>query len=196
MVREAEVLLRDLKLRHELCLRHRTEERVERLARLKVNGAVLDLQQNVRREPSVEGLQVVVAGRGPVVAGLRVVDEGAPHHDPVVRGERGCEHVRAVGVRAVVGARPRLAFAVGLNEKTAEVWDEVVNLVRLLLPPSDHFRVERVGGLKAAQLDGRGKARREVDAHAVRAKRVGDGRGLTQIFGAQALSAGVDVIKD
>ena len=71
----------------------------------------------------------------------------------------------------------------------------LINLVGLRAPPRRHLRVERVGGLQSAEFDGRGEARREVDAHAVRAEGVGDGRGLAQVLGAQAFRVGVDVVE-
>src|ERR1700752_3507615 len=44
MIREPEILLRDLQLRHHLRLRHGAEERMKRLARLKVYWSIFDLQ--------------------------------------------------------------------------------------------------------------------------------------------------------
>ena len=190
MVREAEVLLGDLDLEHQRRLRHGAEERVERLARLEVDGPVLDLEQDVRREPAVEGLERVVGGRGPVGAGLRVVDEGAPHHHAVVGGQGGGQQVRAVDVAAMVGVRPRLALAAGLDQEAAEVGDEPVDLVRLRLPPRDHPRIERIGRLQAAQLDRRREARGQVDPHAIGAEDVGDGGHLPQVLGAEDLGVG------
>src|ERR1044072_7387432 len=43
VIREPEILLRDLQLRYYLRLRHRAEERMKRLTRLKVDWTILDL---------------------------------------------------------------------------------------------------------------------------------------------------------
>src|SRR6185503_12583790 len=44
VIREAEILLRDLQLRHHLRSRHRAEEWMKRFARLKVDWTILHLQ--------------------------------------------------------------------------------------------------------------------------------------------------------
>ena len=54
VLRVPEVLLRDLQLGHDRRLRHRAEQRVERLARLEVERAVLHLHDDVRAELAVE----------------------------------------------------------------------------------------------------------------------------------------------
>src|SRR4051812_34716194 len=102
MIIKAEILLRDLQLRHDLRVRHRAEERMKRLARLKIYRAILHLEQNVRRKLSVEWLQVLVRRTSTVVAGLHVVDKRAPHNDPSMRSERCGEYICAVSMRAVV----------------------------------------------------------------------------------------------
>src|SRR5258707_11017366 len=80
MIGKAEILLSDLKLRHQLRFWHRAKQWMERLARLKVDGPILHLQQHVRRELTVERLQIVIGRRGAIVTGLRVVNEGPPDH--------------------------------------------------------------------------------------------------------------------
>src|SRR5262249_53130408 len=64
------------------------------------------------------------------------------------------------------------------------------------LPPFYYFRSKRVSSLQAAQLNRRGKAGRKIDVHAIRAKDVSDSCGLAQVFRAQALRAGVDIIQN
>src|SRR5262245_46333512 len=106
---------------------------MERLARLKIDRPVLDLQQDVRRELAVEWLQVFISGAGAVIALLHVVNERAPDDDSAVRGEGGGQHIGAVNVVAVVSARAGLALAVCLDQEAAEVWNDAVNFIRLLL---------------------------------------------------------------
>ena len=113
-----------------------------------------------------------------------------------MRSDRCGQHIRAVGMRAVVGARSRLAFAVGLYQKTAEVRNQAVNLIRLSLPPGNHFRIERVSSFQSIQIDRGREARRKIDANAVRPERVGQRRDLAQIFGREDLRIGVNVVED
>ena len=85
-VRVAEVLLRDLQLGHERRLRHRAEQRVERLARLEVERAVLHLHEaRCRGSVPSSGTNSSVGALDAVGVDLRVVDERAPHHDAAVR---------------------------------------------------------------------------------------------------------------
>src|SRR6185369_5870262 len=153
MIIETEILLRDLKLGHDLRMPHRAEERMKRLARLEIYWPILYLEQDVRRKLAVEWLQVLVRRTGAVVAGLHVVDKRTPHNDPSMRSERCGEHICAVSMRSVVRSWTRLAFAVCLDEKTAEVGNQLVDLIGLPLPPLDHGRVERIGSRQLPQLD-------------------------------------------
>ena len=120
----AEVLLRDLQLRHQRRLRHRAEQRMERLARLEVERAVLDLDEDVRAELSVERDELRVGALDAIGIDVRVVDEGAPHDDAAVGRERVGEDVGAVRMGAAVVLRPGLPFAVRLDDEAAEVGDE------------------------------------------------------------------------
>ena len=148
---------------------------MEGLARLKVDGPILHLQQHVRRELAVEGLEIVIGRRSSIVTGLRVVDEGPPDHHSFVRSESRGQHVGAINMVAIVGARPWLALAVSLNQEATKIRNGLVNLIRLFLPPGCDFPVERISGLQATQFDGRRKARREINMHAIRAEGVGNG---------------------
>src|SRR5829696_6918695 len=98
MVIEAEILLRDLQLRHHRGARHRAEERMKRLTRLEIYWSILHLEQHVWRKLPIEWLEVLVRCSSAVVTGFHVVDKSAPHHDAVMRRQRGREHVCAIGV--------------------------------------------------------------------------------------------------
>src|SRR5689334_5423199 len=145
MIREAEILLCDLQLGHHLGARHRAEKRMKRLTRLKINWSILHLEQHVGRKLPVEWLKVLVGRSGSVVAGLHVIDKRTPHHDPMMRRERSRQHIRAVSVSAIVRSWTRLSFAVCFYEKATEVWNQLVDLISLLLPPLDHCRIEWIG---------------------------------------------------
>src|SRR5258705_9843136 len=128
---------------------------MKRLTRLKVDGPILHLQEHIRRELAVEGLEIVIGSRSPIVTRLGVIDEGPPDHYAVMRGQSRGQHVGAINMVAIVGTRPRLALAVSLNEKATKVGDEFIDLIRLLLPPRCDFRVERISSLQATQFHGR-----------------------------------------
>ena len=83
----------------------RCEERRDRLAHLEVDGAMLDLDHDIRLEGSVECVEVVVAGASAI--GLEVVpvevivvDEAAVENNSAMRFEGACDCVRGLwGVR-------------------------------------------------------------------------------------------------
>ncbi len=169
-----EVLLGDLQLGHHRRLLHGAEEGVERLARLEIYGAVLHLDDDVRAEAAVERHEFGISLPGAVpVPG--VVDEGAPHDDAAVRGEHVGQHVGPLGVGAPEILRPRLPFAVGLDQQSAEIGDPAVDFRHPLPPPRHHMFVERVGGGELAQLGGGGELDREVDPDPPGAQHVGNG---------------------
>src|ERR1041385_2582 len=195
MIIETEILLGDLQLGHDLRARHRAEQWMKRLTRLEVYRPILHLQQHVCRKLSVECLELVVGRSGAVVTGLHVVDKGTPHHDPMMWRERSREHVRAVSMSAIVRSWTRLSFAVCFDEEATEVWDQLVNLIGLLLPPFDHCRIERIGSRQLTQFNRRGKTWREVDANSVGPKDVGDCSKLVEILCCEELGTGVDIIQ-
>ena len=193
---EAQVLLGDLELHHQGRLRHGAEERVEGLARLEVDGTVLDLHEHVRPELPVEGLELVVGLLRPVLGHLVRVHEGAPHHDAPVRPDGVGQHVRALGVGPSVVLRPGLALGVGLHEEPPEVGDDAVDLVGLAPPPGRDLRVERVGRLQPADLDRGAEARGEVDADPVGPEDPRERRGLGEVLREEARRVRVDVRED
>ena len=58
---------------------------------------------------------------------------------------------------AVVVLGSRLAFGVGLDEESAEVRNELVDLLGLGFPPRDDPGIERIGRLQAADRIGAAK---------------------------------------
>ena len=86
----ADVFLRDLELDGLVGFLEPAEERRDGLAHLEIDGAVLDLDDDVVVELAVERMEVVVGGAGAVVLGIApvevvVVDEGAIEDDAAVR---------------------------------------------------------------------------------------------------------------
>ena len=96
-------------------------------------------------------------------------------------------------MRALVVLRTGLAFGIRLDEETAEVGNQRVDLVDLRLPPGAHRRIERIGGLQSAELDGRAEARGEIHAHAIRTQDAGERRGLFEVSRREAGGVGVHV---
>src|SRR5690349_7374412 len=109
---------------------------MKRLARLKVDWTILNLQQHIRSELTVKRFQVFIASAGAVVTGLHVVNKRAPEDDAVMWSEGCCEHVSAVSMRAVVGSWTRLAFAVRFFNEAAEIRNQFVDLISLRFPPA------------------------------------------------------------
>ena len=90
----AQVLLRDLEFHCLAGLSESTEERRDGFAGLKIDGAFLDLDDNVGLELAVEGMEDVVGGACAIGLGIApvemvVVDKGAVEYDTIVRSERG-----------------------------------------------------------------------------------------------------------
>src|SRR5215813_164151 len=141
MVRKSKVLLSELKLRHHLRVRHRSKKRMEWLTRLEVNRSVLYLQQHIGCEFTVKRTQVFISCAGPVITGLHVVDKRSPDYNAVMRSNSSCQHVCTVCVRAIVSARSRLPFTIGLDHKATKIGNSLIDFVTLFLPPGQHFRI-------------------------------------------------------
>ncbi len=195
----AEVLLRDLELDGLAGVLERGEERRDGFADLEVDGAVLDLDDDVRFELAVEGVEVVVAGAGAVgfevvVVEVIVVDEAAVEDDAAVRFEGAGYGVGGLGGGAVILRGADAAFGVGLDDEAGEVGDGFVDLVDFGLPPGDDGGVDGVEGgemaddLWAGEIDG------ERDADAPGTKLVGDARELEDHLGLEGAEVGVDVV--
>ena len=131
MLRLAEVLLRRLNLGDDRRLVQRAEQWVERFARHEVDRAVLDLDEDVWPELSIELRELDVGALGAIRIHVFVVDERAPDDVAAVTGDRIGKAVGALGVIAAVVLGSRLPFGIRLDEKPAEVGNELVDLVGL-----------------------------------------------------------------
>ncbi len=188
----AGVLLRHLEFDHRIGARQRAEEGMGGLADLEVDRPVLDLYDRVVRELPVQRCEVLVGL--PVPSLVAVVDERPPHHDAAVRFEGARQHVGPVGVGTSVVQRSGAPLGVGLHQEAAEVLDPAVDLLGPLLPPSAHTRVERVGRVQPAQVDGGGEVRRDVQRHAVAAQYTGQRGQLGQERLCEVVRSRVDVV--
>ena len=168
MFRLAEILLRGLNFGDDGRLFHRAEQRMKRFARLKINRAVLHLHRDVRAELSVQAREFDVGALGAIRVNVVVINKRAPDDVAFVRRERVGQHVGSVGMSAAISFWSGLAFGIRLDEKTAEVGNESVNLVGLGLPPIGHALVQRIGGGQTAHAHRRGEIGAEIHPHAVR----------------------------
>ena len=80
---------------------------------------MLDLDDDVRLEFAVEGMEVVVAGAGAISfhvapVEMMVVDEAAVEHDAAVRLKRAGHHVGCIRGAAAILRRAGLAFGIRL----------------------------------------------------------------------------------
>ena len=144
----AEILLRDLQFHGLVGLVQACEERRYRLLSLKVDGAVFDLHDHVRRELAVEGMKDVVGGARAigfqvVVVEVIVVDKGAIEHDAAVRSQSIGKHVGGVGRAAAVACGPGLALGIGLHREAGKIGNLLVNFIELCRPPGLHSGIEQ-----------------------------------------------------
>src|SRR3569623_1190990 len=96
------------------------------LARLEIDWAVLDLQDDVGRELAVQRRKLVERLLCSIGRPLAGIDEGSPQQRAAMRRERGCQYIGAFGMGPAVGLGAGLAFGIGLDEKAPEVGDQAV----------------------------------------------------------------------
>ena len=123
----------------------RPEQRRSRLAHLKIDGTVLDLDHDVVVELAVERAEIVVGGASAIVLQIApihlvVVDEAAIEDQSAVRLQRARDHVGRVGVRSAVDRRTDAALRIGLDDEAAQIGNGAIDLVGFRLPPGDDLR--------------------------------------------------------
>src|SRR5450755_4476775 len=111
-----------------------------------------------------------------------------------MRSERTGEHVGGLSGRAVVLRRSSAAFAVGLDDEAAEVGNELIDLVRLGLPPANDIGVERIEGVEAAVDLRAGEIDGERESDAPGAEGIRDAGDLREHFGSECAEIRVDVV--
>ena len=195
----AGVFLRDLQLDRFVGFFEAAEKRRDRFARLKIDRAVLDLDDDVVVELAVERMKIVVGGAGAIVFGIApvemmVVDEGAIEDEAAVRFERARDDVGGVSGRAVVGRRAESAFGIGFDDEAAEVGDFCVDLVEAFAPPFRDSGIERIEGVEAADAHRAADIDGDRELYSPGAENVGDADELRQKFGREDARIGVDVV--
>ena len=153
MIGGTKVLLRDLQFCHYGCRFQAGKQRTIGLARLEIDGSVLDLQDDIVEELPVEGLELLVGLLG-TVGVVGSIDKSAPHDDAFVRLQCLRQHVCPFGMTTTIVARTRFALRVCLHQETSKVGNQSVDLVNLLFPPHDDALVQRIGSGQTTQADG------------------------------------------
>src|SRR5947208_7611329 len=160
----ARVFLRDLQLDCFAGLLHCAKQWGRWLPHLKINGSILDLQNDVVLELSIQRMKVVVCGFRTVRLGITpvemmVVNKRPVHHHAVMRLQRARDHVGSIGSIAPVLRRSRSSLRICLDDKAGEIRDLLVNSINSLLPPCSYLWVQRIerahppGTNGAAQID-------------------------------------------
>jgi len=166
---------------------------------LKIDGPVLDLDDDVAVEFAIEPVEVVVGGLGAFISGIGwivtpFVDKAAVEEQAAVGLEGAGDHVRGVGVSALVCGRSYLPFRISLYYEAGKIGDCAVDFIGFALPPLGDARVqwiERIqstDALRAPKIDGQRKP------HAPGAKRGGHTRQLRQEVRREHPRVGVDVV--
>ena len=120
MVRMTEIFLSNLHFSHHCSVFQLSEERAERFARLEVDRSVLDLDDHIVIELSVERYEFKTCLHCPVRS-LRIIYECTPHDDSAERLDSLGQHVRSVCMGTSVILWAGLTFRVCLYEEASEV---------------------------------------------------------------------------
>jgi hypothetical protein len=195
----ARVLLRDLEFDRFVGLLEPTQERRYRFANLKIDWAVLDLDDDVVVELAVERVKDIVSGSSAVVLRIApikvvVVDERAIEEDAGVRLQRPREHVGCVGWGAPERGRPGAALRIRFHHEPAKVRNQAINLVHLFGPPLRDGWFQRVERVESSDRLGADEIDRDSELHSPRAERVGDARELWQKVGHEHARIRVHVV--
>ena len=199
MTRLTGVFLRDLQLDGFVGFFEAAEEWRDRLARLKIDRAVFDLDDDVVVELAVERMKIVVGGARAIVfriapVEMMVVDEGAIEDEAAVRFESAGDDVGGVGGRAMIGRRAEAAFGIGFDDYAAEVGDFCVDLVEAIAPPFRDGGIERIECVEAADAHRAADIDGDRELYAPGAENVGDAHELRQKFGSENARVCVDIV--
>ena len=86
-------------------------------------------------------------------------------------------------------------FTVRLDQKTAEIGNQTVDLFSLLLPPPLYILVQRVGRRQFPKGFRGSKVHRQISPYAIRAQHFGNNRYFTKHSGGKHLRFGVHIIE-
>ena len=196
MDRSTEVFLGDLEFRSKARVGQAAEEGMKRLAWHEIQGAVLDLNDNILTELSVERIEFTGGLFDPVLLVVRSVNEGPPDDDAAVGGESFRHQIGAVCLAAAVVLRTGLAFGVGLDQESTEVRNPGIDLIDLSPPPGADGRIEGIGRLESADLDRGAEPRGQVDPETEGSELIGQSGDLVEILRGQDKGVGIDIGQD
>ena len=145
-----EIFARDLRFERDPRMRHLPEQRMEGLARLEVDWAILDLKDDVIPKFAIEWPELVIGLHRPVLARVPI-DERSPEDGAAVWSQRVGDDVGALGVSPAIVLRSGLAFRIGFDDEAAEIRNEAIDFVGLRLPPCLNCGIERVGCSQSAE---------------------------------------------
>src|SRR5438132_4199074 len=187
MVLLAGVFLRDLQFDGFVRFFEAAEQRRNRFARLEVDWAMFDLDDDVVFGLAVERMEIVVGSFGAVVFGIApvevmIVDESTIKHDAVMRLERACDDVGGVRGRAAIEGRAKAAFGIGFDDEAAEVGNGGVNSVAFLAPPIGDAGIEWIECVETSDGFGTGKINGNRKLNAPWTKDVGDTDELREVI--------------
>ena len=154
MVLLAGVFLRDLQFDGFVRFFEAAEQRRNRFARLEVDWAIFNLDDDVVRKFAVERMKNVVGSFGPVILGIVpikmvVIDKRPVENDPAMRRKRVRDHVGCLCGRPAVGRGTGPALGIRFYDKSAEIGNLLVNLVNFLAPPFGNARIQRIKRIQA-----------------------------------------------
>src|SRR6056297_2141722 len=108
---------------------------MERLPRLKVNGAVLSLHQDIVHELPIIWNKFGIGLFGTVVRIMLRIHKSPPNYIATIRLQGLCHHIGTLNVVAFIVLWPRLTFGIGLYQKSSKIWNECINFSRFFIPP-------------------------------------------------------------
>src|SRR6266699_3569444 len=153
------VFLCDLQLDRLVRFLKPAEERRNWFARLEVDWAIFNLDDDVVRKFAVERMKNVVGSFGTIILGIApikmvVIDKRPVENDPAVRREGVRDRVSRLCGRPAVSRGTRPALRVRFYDKSAEIGNLPVNLVNFLAPPFANARIHRIKRIQATDAFG------------------------------------------
>ena len=143
MNRVAKVLLGYLQFGHNRGFLHGTKKWTERFSWLKIDWAILNLNNYIVAELPIEWHKFGISLFCSVFARC-LINKGTPHYNTSVRFKGIGQHVCAIGMSTSKILRTRLSFTVCLNQKPSKIGYQTVNFSCLFFPPFYDFRIERI----------------------------------------------------
>src|ERR1700751_4363130 len=141
------VLLRDLQLNCLIGPRQTTKQWRHWFTNLKVNRAILDLDDYVVIEFAVKRMKDVVGSSCTIVfkilpIQMMVINERAIENDAAMRRQRMCYYVRGVGRCSAVAGWPGTPFRIRFHHKATKVRNRAIYLIDFALPPLTDCGIE------------------------------------------------------